>query len=212
MKKLLFVLCLVPAFAMGAAGKVKTLQPISNAKLDGLSGYVSFDMADSMDYSATQGNASSSGNYNSEKAFGFGAKYLLGQLESGIGLEVGGSYEMGRTINSFKRDGQTIQLPRKPEIQLWTMYGNAMAFLTQQIGVYGGVNWNIPQVKNTKGDWKGKLGYQFGATYIATANIAVDAEYRTLNMSGSDKDENEETVTIDNVRNQGLLFRGRYMF
>lgn len=223
MKKLLLVLLLAPAFVFAAptrTGKIKTIQPMSGGKIDGLSAYATFDMADSFDYSGNMGR-SISGSMSSEKAFGVGAKYNLGQMDNGLGFDVGGSFELGRSISSVKMDGETINQPTKPEFQFWTVYGNASAFLTEQFGVYGGPNYNFPQVKNLRdADFKGKLGYQFGATYLVNNNFAIDGEYRTINLSGSNKakaadqfgQETDITLNYDNIRAQGLLFRGRYMF
>lgn len=222
MKKLLLALLLAPAFALAApttakTGKVKTIRPISGAKIDGLSAFGTWDMADSFDFSGNNGR-SISGTFSSEKSFGVGAKYFLGQMENGLGFEAGGSFEFGRSISNVKMDGATRQFEQKPEMQFWTMFGNVNAYLTEQFAVYGGANYNFPQVKNLKdADFKGKLGYQFGATYNVAQNFAVDGEYRTINISGSNKAAGDDGVTevtynYDNIRAQGLMIRGRYLF
>lgn len=190
----------------------KTISPSLKADLKGLSLYVSYDTNDSMQFSGNTQNQNYSGHFNGEKAIGFGAEYLFYQLDNGVNFSVGGSYEMNRVQSSLRSNLQSGAFQNKPEIQFWTMYGQARAFLTSRFGVYGGANYNIPQVKNVPGgSWKGKLGYQFGASFLVNPKFAVDGEYRTLNMSGSSS-ENNITTTYDNIQNQGLVFRGRYMF
>lgn len=183
------------------------------ANLKGLDIYGSMDFTDSFDFDASAQNVNSSGAFSSEKAFGFGAKYTFMRLDNGVGLEGGGSYEMGRTISSAKVKNQTINFSgAKPEIQFWTMYGQASANLTNQLGVYAGGNYNIPQVKNISGgNWKGKFGYQFGGTFALTKNFAVNGEYRTLNMGGS-AEEQGVTTNYENIRLQGFAVRGLYSF
>lgn len=192
-----------------SAPEAKTVLQASD--LVGLSVYGTWDMADNMDFDGAQGNQTFSGNFSSDKAFGFGAQYHLTTHESGIGLNVGGSYELGRQLSNYKIQGQTTTFQTKPEVQFWTFFGNADAYLTQKFAVFAGLNYNMPSVKNLKGSWKGKMGYQFGATYLATNKLAIDGMMRTLNWSGT-VDENNANVSLDNVRNQGILVRGRYMF
>lgn len=192
----------------------KTISPSLKADLKGLSLYVSYDMNDSLSFEGNSQNRSLNGHYNGEKAIGVGGEYNFYQMENGVNFSVGGSYEMNRVQSSIRTNQQQINgaLQSKPEVQFWTMYAQARAFLTSRLGVYGGANYNIPQIKNVpNGSWKGKIGYQFGATFLATAKFAVDGEYRTINFSGSTS-ENNVTTTFDNIQNQGLVFRGRYLF
>ena len=224
MKKLMILAALCFSVASFAAPKaattkpvqseVKTLKPMLSADLRGLSLYVSYDLADSLDFTGSTANVSSSGTYEADKAIGFGGQYMLTQLDNGISLDVGGTYEMSREMGAVKTPdfGRQNFTGAKPEVQFWTMYGQASALLTPRFGVFGGANYNIPQVKNVpNGTWKGKLGYFFGATLVASGNFAVDGEMRILNYSGS-SERNGVTTNLDNIRLQGFNIRGRYMF
>lgn len=189
--------------------------PVIKANLKGLQVYGSMDMADSLDWNATNQNQSSSGSFGSERAFGFGAVYTIARLENGIGLQGGGSFEMGRVLSNIKTNQGTQNFQgAKPEIQYWTMYGQATANLTQELSVYGGGNYAIPQVKNISGgSFKGGFGYQFGANYAVTKALAIAGEYRTLNISGSAPNPNlGGTDNFDNIRLQGFAIRGLYAF
>lgn len=218
MKLFLAALLLAPvAFAAPKTGKSNSANnaPVIKANLKGLSAYVNMDMADSFDYSASEGNQSGSGSFGSERAFGFGAVYTFARLENGIGLQGGGSFEMGRVISNVKTNGGTQNFQgAKPEIQYWTAYGQATANLTPELAVYGGGNYSLPQVKNISGgSWKGGFGYQFGATYAVTPVLALAGEYRTLNMSGSaNNQQTGQTTNYDNIRLQGFSIRGLYAF
>lgn len=224
MKKFLMILALAPAMAFAApmkkeaparkeVGESKTLKPVAKANLKGLSIFASFDMTDSMSFDRSSQNQSQSGTFGSDKAFGFGAEYLLKTLDNGIGLQAGGTFEMGRTISNEKVGGATGNYTgAKPEVQLWTVYGQAVALLTPEIGVFGGANYTIPQVKNIPGGtWKGKIGYQVGATYMYSETLAIDGIYRTLNFNGS-VDNQGVSTSYGNISVQGFAFRGRYLF
>lgn len=218
MKKWILALSLLPMVAFAAPAKnaprSKTLKPIAKTDLRGLSIFGSFDMTDSFDFSSNSNNQSTSGTFGTEKAFGFGAEYLITQLDNGVGLQAGGSFEMGRVVSNAKSQAGTLTYEgAKPEVQFWTVYGQGAAMLTEEIGVFGGVNYAIPQIKNIPGGtWKSGFGYQIGATYMVNENMAVDGLYRTLNISGSAKAQDGATVNYDNIRNQGFTFRGRYLF
>lgn len=192
----------------------KVFNPKLKADLKGLSLFVSYDMVDSIDFSASGGGQSTSGNYNTERAIGFGGQYKFMELDNGIGLHAGGSYEMSRVISSAKTNQGKIEFPgAKPEVQFWVMYAQAEAFLTDRFSVFGGGNYTIPQVKNVPGgSWKGKFGYQVGGSYILTPKMAVDAELRQLAYSGSADNPNGGSTDFDSIKSQGFTFRGRYMF
>lgn len=216
MKTLIAVLLAAPlAFAAPKKGESKNSnQPtVIKANLNGLSAYVSMDFADTLDASGSQNNQSFSGTYSSERAFGFGAVYTVAQLENGIQLQAGGSYEASRVLSNFKTGGQTTNFPgAKPEVQLWTGYGQARAYLTPELSVYGGGNYNIPQTRNINGgNFRGQFGYQLGGSYAINSTLNVDGEYRTLNFKGSEDNQGVVT-TFDNIRLQGFNVRGRYSF
>lgn len=216
MKTLIAVLLAAPlAFASSKKGETKnTNQPtVIKANLKGLSAYVSMDLTDSLDFSGSENNESFSGTFSSERAFGFGAVYTVAQLENGIQLQAGGSYEASRVLSSRKIGAQTVNLTgAKPEIQLWTAYGQARAYLTPELSVFGGGNYNIPQTKNiTGGNFRGQFGYQLGGSYAVNSQLSVDGEYRTLNLKGSAEQQGVVT-NYDNIRLQGFNVRGRYSF
>jgi len=221
--KLLITLLLASSMAAAAPSKEKSAAQekmatqkdavLVKANLKGLKIYGSMDLADSFDFDANTQNQSVSGTFGSEKAFGFGAKYTFTHLDNGIGIEGGGSYEMGRTISNAKVKNQNINYTgAKPEIQMWTVYGQATANLTSQFGVYAGGNYNFPQVKNISGgNWKGKFGYQVGGQLALSKNFSVNGELRTLNMGGSAEEQGVVT-NYDNIRLQGFALRGLYAF
>lgn len=216
MKLVIAMLLAAPvAFAAPKSGKSNAANsaPVVKANLKGLSAYVNMDMADSFDWNRSVQNQSESGSFGAERAFGFGAVYTFARLENGIGLQGGGSFEMGRVLSNTKTAGGTQNFPgAKPEIQFWTMYGQATANLTPEISVYGGGNYNIPQVKNISGGtWKGGFGYQFGGAYAVTEALSIAGEYRTLNLTGS-VDQNGVTTTYDSIKLQGFSIRGLYAF
>lgn len=215
MKKIFAMLVLAPAFALAAPTNTnrKTLQPMAKAELKGLSVFGSFDMTDTLDFDRSQANVNQSGTFGADKSFGFGGQYMLTQLNNGIGLEAGGTFELGRTLSNVKANGATAAIQgAKPEVQLWTVFGQASALLTQEIGLFGGANYSIPQVKNIPGGtWKGKMGWHIGGTYMLSNNFAVDGMYRTINFGGT-ADDQAGPVNYDNVRVQGFTFRARYLF
>lgn len=190
-----------------------TVKPLSADALSGLSVFVSYDMADTMSFDASLGGNNTSGTFNGEKAFGFGAEYMVHQMDNGITFSGGGTYEMSRVQTSTKTTQATItHAGAKPEVQFWTTYGQVGAFLTDRFALFGGGNYSFPNLKNVPGGtWKGKLGYQFGGTFMVTSNMAVDAQMRVINFSGS-SEQNGQTTNYDNVRNEGIVMRGRYLF
>lgn len=225
MKKIVLAMTVLAFAAALEAAPAKTTKPATRsaasdsarstmkADLKGLDLFASWDMVDSFDFDANSNGKNVSGTFNTDKTFGFGGQYNLTQFDNGIGLQIGGTYDMSRTITSAKIPGGQINYSgAKPEIQLWTMFGQVDMMLTEKLGVFGGVNYSFPQVKNIPGgSWKGKMGYQFGGSFVVTQNIAVDALMRTINLSGSAED-NGVTTNYDNIRSQGFALRGRYLF
>lgn len=191
-----------------------TIKPISAEKLRGVSAFASYNLSDSFDFDYAGGGQSGSGTFNSEKAFGLGVQYDAFTFDNGLGLNVGGTYEMGRNLNSYKIGATTSTFEGgKPEVQMWTAFSNLNAFLTQQFGVFGGVNYNFPQVSRLNGgSFKGNLGFQAGATFVLSRNFALDGQYRFINMQGSAKNDQGITVDYDKVKMQGFTLDGRYMF
>ncbi|MFZ4403235.1 MAG: hypothetical protein ACOYOK_03965 [Pseudobdellovibrionaceae bacterium] len=194
-------------------GQSSTRGTALKANLKGLSLYASYDMADSLDFEASVNGKNSAGNFNSDKALGFGAMYDVADFSNGLLLQIGGSYEMGRTLSGGKdKNGPIVLQGAKPEIQFWTLFGQADVLLTEKFSLFGGGNYTFPQVKNVPGGtWKSKLGYQFGASFHVNRNFSIDGMMRTLNMSGSSDDQGVNT-NYDNIRAQGFTVRGRYSF
>ena len=220
MKLFAWIVLMAPmAFAAPKVGRSteKSSAPVIKANLAGLKVYGVMDMADTFDFnrsiSANGQSQSESGNFASERTFGAGAVYTFARLEKGIGLQGGGSFELGRAISSQKVANATVPFQgAKPEIQFWTAFGQATANLTPELAVYGGGNYSIPQVKNIAGGtWKGGFGYQFGASYDITQALALAGEYRTLNMSGT-VDQNGVSTNYDKISLQGFSIRAMYAF
>lgn len=206
-----------PEKVITSKGSDSPRSTLSKTNLQGLDLFATFDLVDSLDFDGnrSQGNANQniSGTYNAEKAFGFGGQYNLFKLDNGISIQGGGTYEMGRTISSVKGPGfQQNYSGAKPEVQLWTAFGQADVALTDRFSLFGGGNYSFPQVKNIPGGtWKGKLGYQVGGSFAVNRNMALDGMLRTINFSGS-SEQDGVTTNLDNIRAQGFVLRGRYMF
>ena len=225
MKALLLIFVvfgMTTAFAAPSPAKKATLldstskmsKPLSAANLKGLSLFASYDMVDTMDFNASQNGTNFSGSFNGEKALGLGGEYLVYEAGNGLAVSGGGSYELSRQQSSFKTNINNNNGPflgSKPELAFWTIYGNAQAFLTERFSVFAGPNFNFPQVKNLNGTWKGKLGYQVGASFALTPIMAVDAELRSIKLSGSEE-KGGVTTTYDDLKNEGFVVRGRFMF
>lgn len=200
---LAFGLMTTQAFAKPSAKEEQTLTTAAPnwGSLQGLSAVVAYDFADTA--KPDRGNE-----IDTEKSFAIGAQYEFSQFYPGIGWQVGGLYELSKesdngdgTKSKYKNLTGSIELVGK---------------VTPKIKIVGGINYTSPDLSNAPGSkLKGDMGFQAGATYLATNNFAVDVRYRSLRMeltqSGFDQFGTPVSVKTD-VKSDGLMFAGRYMF
>jgi hypothetical protein len=146
------------------------------------------------------------GTIQTDKSFAVGAEYEFSQIAPGIAWQVGALYE-------FKKE---IENSNGAKYQLWTGYAELVGKLTQKIKIFGGLNYNRPDLSGADGaDLDGDFGYQFGASYMPTKNFAMDVRFRQIKMdyeeSGVD-DFGTPAKFTTSVKSDGLMFGGRYMF
>jgi|GEM_PF-4361224 len=175
-------------------------------QLNGLSVGVLYSMADESEVRGAQG-----GTLVAEPVFGVAAEYKYTDKtvirNMGVGFIGGLSYESSREYTKNKVSGQPIQtLAVKPDLSLWTFYANGVIDLTSRFSTFGGLNVSAPMANRTEGfDVKPGLGYQAGASFAITDQIAVDGIYRWINIK-TDSD------IIDNIDLNGFMGRARYTF
>lgn len=146
------------------------------------------------------------GTIQTDKSFAVGAEYEFSQFAPGIAWQVGGLYE-------FKKE---IENSNGAKYQLWTGYAELVGKMTQKIKIFGGLNYNNPDLSGAQGaKLDGDFGYQFGASYMPAKNFAMDIRYRQIKMdyeeSGFD-DFGAPAKFKSSVKSDGLMFSGRYMF
>ena len=165
-----------------------------------ISGHLSlggvYDFADSFEISGGQ-------KADSEKAFNVLAQYELDQFSPGVAAQFGGTYDFSREV---KNAGGL-------KVQEWTAYGELVGKLTPQLKVFGGVNYNFPNLTNAAqgASIKGKVAFQGGASYQINSHFAADARYRMLEMETSGPNGAGGTTTTT-VKLSGFMFGGRYIF
>ncbi len=191
------------AFAKPSAKEEQTLTTTAPnwGSLQGLSAVVAYDFADTA--KPDQGN-----DIDTEKSLALGAQYEFSQFYPGIGWQVGGLYEFSK--ESDNADGT------KSKYKNLTGSVELVGKVTPKIKIVGGINYTSPDLSNAPGSkLKGDMGFQAGATYLATNNFAVDVRYRSLRMelsqSGFDQFGTPVTVKTD-VKSEGVMLAGRYMF
>lgn len=190
------------AFAKTAAKAEQTLSTgaPSMDSLKGLSAVIAYDFADEAE--PKQGS-----NIETEKSFAIGAQYEFSQFYPGVGWQIGGLYELSKDIEDSNG----------AKYKNLTGYVEVVGKVTPKIKVFGGINYTNPDLSNDAngGKLKGDMGFQGGATYLATNNFAVDVRYRSIRMeysvSGFDQFGAPVSVKTD-IKSDGLMFAGRYMF
>lgn len=223
LKMLIPLIILSPAMAIGApkkaakpatpkkeatllSGSSSTGAGFNREALKGLSLFAAYDFANSV---------SSSGNGQSQtrdidRAFQLGAQYEFSQFSPGLAAQVGGLYEFERTVQN---SGDS-------RISTFNTFAELTAKLTPQVKLMGGLNYNFPSIKNAPGtSIKGKIGFQFGGSFLASENFAIDARYRIMEMETSGDQLVEDEFGMVTRRKasathkvSGLILGGRYMF
>jgi opacity protein-like surface antigen len=100
------------------------------------------------------------------------------------------------------------------KIQEWTALAEAVAKVTPQFKLLGGFNYNFPSMTGAAdgASIKGKIGYQFGASYQFTSNVAFDGRYRSLEMETTGKDAATGESVSTTIKLAGFMLGGRYTF
>ncbi len=155
-----------------------------------------FDMADSYEISGGQ-------KADAERTFLLGGQYEFNQFTPGLAAQVGGTYDFAREVKNTNGI----------KISEWTTYGELTAKVTSGFKVFGGMNFNFPSMSNAAAgaSIKGKIGFQLGASYQFTPNLAFDARYRQLEMDLT-SNNGQGGTTSQGVKISGLTLGGRYIF
>ncbi len=181
--------------ATTSAADTKTILGSSSTGLKGLSVFGCFDMADSMSFSGA-----ASVNATVDKGFGFGALYQTNQFSAGKFAQFGATYELERTVQV---NGQS----QSSKLSNIVFFGELALQMTQEFALTGGLNYDSPTVSNLNGaSVKGKMGYQFGGSFLTSKNFAIDARYRNTEVEVSG---GGQTAT---GKLTGLFFNARYIF
>ncbi len=211
-KSLALALIMMPALALAAPAKpaakasksddtIMSSLGSSNSNIPDvlrthLSLFGMFDMADSYEVSGAP-------KADSERTFVLGAQYEFNQFTPGLAAQVGGTYDFAREV----KNSNGIK------INEWTTYGELTAKVTSGFKVFGGMNFNFPSISNAAAgaSIKGKIGFQLGASYQFTPNLAFDARYRQLEMDLT-SNNGQGGTNSQGVKISGLMLGGRYIF
>lgn len=116
---------------------------------------------------------------------------------------MGGLYE-------FKKE---IENTNGVKYTLWTGYAEIVGKLTQKFKVFGGLNYNNPDLSGSDiAKLNGDMGYQFGGSYMPTKNFAMDVRFRQIRMEYEEDQGFGVPKFKSSIKSEGLLFSGRYMF
>jgi len=142
----------------------KTILGSGSSSLKGFSFLGLFNMADSISFSGAGGSSSAT----VDKGFGFGALYQTKQFSPGKFAQFGATYEMERGIQN-----SSVKLTD-------IVASGEMGFqMTQDFAITAGLNYNFPSATNLNGaSIKGKMGYQFGGSMMASKDLAIDVRFR----------------------------------
>ncbi len=218
LKAFALVLFLSPASAFTAPAKKKAVTPtpaavaasddtlVSSMGTGGstipevfrkhLSVSAKYDFADEIE--VTDGD-----DLESERSIILGLQYEFDQFTKGLAVQVGGTYDVNREVKNS--DGL--------KLQEWTTYGELVAKVTPGFKVMGGLNYNFPSLSGAASgvSIKGKIGYQFGGSYLVAPQIALEGSYRQLEMDVSESNE-RGGKSSRGIKVSGFMFGGRYTF
>lgn len=158
-----------------------------------------FGMLDTAD----QFEVSGSPKVESERTFLVGANYEFDQFNPGLALQVGGSYDFAREVKNANG----------LKVSEWVGYGEVTAKVSPKFKLMGGMNFNFPSFSNAPvgASIKGKLGFQFGASFQFTPQVAFDARWRQLEMEIAG-DNGQGGKTTSGVKISGAMLGARYLF
>lgn len=158
-----------------------------------------FGMLDTADQFEISGGSKA----DSERTFLVGANYELDQFNPGMALQVGGSYDFAREVKNANG----------LKVSEWVGYGEVTAKVSPKFKVMGGMNFNFPSFSNAApgASIKGKLGFQFGASFQFAPQVAFDARWRQLEMEVAG-DNGQGGKTTSGVKISGFMLGGRYLF
>lgn len=163
----------------------------SGSSLKGFSFLGLFNMADSMSFSGAGGSSTAT----IDKGFGFGLLFQTKQFSPGKFAQFGANYEMERGIQNTSVKLTDIVASGEMGFQM-----------TQDFAITAGLNYNFPSATNLNGaSIKGKMGYQFGGSIMASKDLAIDVRFRNNEYEVSG---NGQTAT---GKLSGLFLNVRYV-
>ncbi len=172
--------------------------------LKGLSAVVAFDTAD-------EAKQKKGANFETDNSFAIGAQYEFSQFYPGVGWQVGGLYEFSKDVDNAT-DPNTQERATGAKYKNLTGYLELVGKVTPKLKIVGGLNYSSPDLSGVPDvKLKGDMGFQLGGTFAFNENFAIDARYRSLRMEMTRPDQLGGREKVD-VKSEGLMFAGRYMF
>jgi hypothetical protein len=187
--------------------RMKTRDILKNISILGF-----YNMSDKSSFEGSDGNGTFSGEISTSNSYGMGIELKFKTLDNGIMVKGGANYEFGRSMSKYsglqgnQRFNNTFPNP-KPALTSWVLYLQGELPVSDELGIFGGGNFNFPTIKNLPGSYSGKLGWQAGLSYLASDNLFIDGMWRSLNYSGT-----SDNLTYDNINVAGFILRGRISF